>query len=339
MRSGFCTVPLPPLPSKPSQKIVSAAPQADTGGTAVMVTGITHASDEVRPGDLFAALPGSRAHGSTYVPAAAAAGAVAVFTDAAGAPAAAEAGLPAIVVPDARAALGPACERHDAWIIYDAAMERIRFDGKGPSHPAGRDDLAPRTITVGSASKELRLIGWRVGWVTGPAAILADIALVGLTNVVCQVGLAQGAVAAALDAPDPVGLTLIPPQRSWARVSLTRRGEPGVAEAEGHDRLFHVVAVPVAGRDRFVPFRAGDRADDADRPFDACAEAARARKQKPELRPLGRRRFRYGASHREPAWLKSGASNSSSSWTVRIMRAGSARPPFRRATFSIPEGA
>jgi aspartate/methionine/tyrosine aminotransferase len=100
------------------------------------------------------------------------------------------------------AALAVACERHDAWLIYDAAMERIRFDGKGPSHPAARDDLAPRTITVGSASKELRMIGWRVGWVTAPAAILADIRMVGMANVVCQVGLAQDAVAAALDAPD-----------------------------------------------------------------------------------------------------------------------------------------
>jgi aspartate/methionine/tyrosine aminotransferase len=100
------------------------------------------------------------------------------------------------------AALAPACERHDAWLIYDAAMERIRFDGRPPSHPAGHDGLFARTITVGSASKELRLIGWRVGWVTGPAPILADIRLVGMTNVVCQVGLAQRAVAAALAAPD-----------------------------------------------------------------------------------------------------------------------------------------
>ncbi len=100
------------------------------------------------------------------------------------------------------AALAGACERHDAWLIYDAAMERIRFDGLGPSHPAARDDLAGRVITVGSAAKEARMIGWRVGWVTGPAPILADIRLVGMANVVCQVGIAQQAVAAALDAPD-----------------------------------------------------------------------------------------------------------------------------------------
>ena len=96
---------------------------------------------------------------------------------------------------------GPVRE-HGAWILYDAAMERIRFDDHPPVHPASHPDLAERVITVGSASKELRMIGWRVGWVVAPAGILGDIALVGMTNVVCQVGLAQGAVAAALTAPD-----------------------------------------------------------------------------------------------------------------------------------------
>jgi UDP-N-acetylmuramoyl-L-alanyl-D-glutamate--2,6-diaminopimelate ligase len=70
------------------------------------VSGVTHASDGVRPGDLYAALPGSRRHGAEFVPAAAAAGAVAVLTDPAGAPAAAAAGLPALVVPAPRDVLG-----------------------------------------------------------------------------------------------------------------------------------------------------------------------------------------------------------------------------------------
>jgi aspartate/methionine/tyrosine aminotransferase len=98
-------------------------------------------------------------------------------------------------------ALAAALENHPAWLIYDAAMERIRFDGRPPSHPAAHPGLAGRTITVGSASKELRMIGWRVGWVVGPAPVLADVNLVGLTNVVCQVGIAQAAVAAALADP------------------------------------------------------------------------------------------------------------------------------------------
>jgi aspartate/methionine/tyrosine aminotransferase len=99
-------------------------------------------------------------------------------------------------------ALGPALAPTDAWVIYDAAMERIRFDDQPPSHPARHPHLADRTITVGSASKELRMIGWRVGWVVGPAGIVSDVGLVGLTNVVCQVGIAQQAVAAALTAAD-----------------------------------------------------------------------------------------------------------------------------------------
>ncbi|GAB3448441.1 pyridoxal phosphate-dependent aminotransferase [Actinophytocola sediminis] len=99
------------------------------------------------------------------------------------------------------AALAPAVAEHDCWVLYDAAMERIRFTGH-PEHPARHPDLAGRTITVGSATKELRMIGWRVGWVVGPTPIMADVHLVGLTNVVCQVGIAQQAVADALSAPD-----------------------------------------------------------------------------------------------------------------------------------------
>src|ERR1700734_1966989 len=109
---------------------------------------------------------------------------------------------PGLVLGDSHwSALAAALENHPAWLIYDAAMERIRFDGRPPSHPAAHPGLSGRTITVGSASKELRMIGWRVGWVVGPAPVLADINLVGLTNVVCQVGIAQAAVAAALADP------------------------------------------------------------------------------------------------------------------------------------------
>lgn len=94
----------------------------------------------------------------------------------------------------------------DLWVVVDAAMERIRFDGVAPTSPAAfSDDAAARVITIGSASKELRMIGWRVGWVVGPTPIMRDVHTVGMTNVVCPVGIAQQAVAAALDAPDADG--------------------------------------------------------------------------------------------------------------------------------------
>ena len=46
------------------------------------------------------------------------------------------------------------------------------------------------------------MIGWRVGWVVGPADIMADVARVSISNVVCQTGIAMGAVATAINGDD-----------------------------------------------------------------------------------------------------------------------------------------
>lgn len=80
---------------------------AELIGVDASVTGVTHASGEVRPGDLYAALPGARRHGAEFAAAAAQAGAVAVLTDAAGRDLAAGVGLPMLIVAEPREALGP----------------------------------------------------------------------------------------------------------------------------------------------------------------------------------------------------------------------------------------
>ena len=76
------------------------------GADPVAVTGVTQASSTVRPGDLYAALPGSRTHGVRFAADARRAGAVAVLTDPDGETAAAGTGLPVLVVPEPRAVLG-----------------------------------------------------------------------------------------------------------------------------------------------------------------------------------------------------------------------------------------
>ncbi|HEY8475121.1 MAG TPA: UDP-N-acetylmuramoyl-L-alanyl-D-glutamate--2,6-diaminopimelate ligase [Natronosporangium sp.] len=83
------------------------------------VTGVTHASGEVRPGDLYAALPGARHHGAEFVPAAVAAGAVAVLTDR---PLDIE--VPTLVVPDPRARLGEVAAR-----VYGDPTARLSVIG------------------------------------------------------------------------------------------------------------------------------------------------------------------------------------------------------------------
>jgi aspartate/methionine/tyrosine aminotransferase len=62
--------------------------------------------------------------------------------------------------------------------------------------------MADRTITVGTVTKEQRMIGWRVGWVLGPKPIMTDISLVNISNVVCQVGIAMPGAEAALTTKD-----------------------------------------------------------------------------------------------------------------------------------------
>jgi UDP-N-acetylmuramoyl-L-alanyl-D-glutamate--2,6-diaminopimelate ligase len=95
----------------------------------VVLTGIAVGSADVEPGDVFAALPGARAHGADFVAQAAAAGAVAVLTDddgaarvrAASGPAA---DLPVVVVEDPRARLGEA----SAW-VYGWPARDVRTVG------------------------------------------------------------------------------------------------------------------------------------------------------------------------------------------------------------------
>jgi aspartate/methionine/tyrosine aminotransferase len=99
-------------------------------------------------------------------------------------------------------AVAAVCREHDLWLLYNAAMERILFDGRSLVHPAALPGMASRTIVVGSMSKEYRMIGWRTGWVAGPRDIMADVARVHLYNVVTATGIAQAAAAAALELPD-----------------------------------------------------------------------------------------------------------------------------------------
>jgi aspartate/methionine/tyrosine aminotransferase len=125
------------------------------------------------------------------------------------------------------------CAERDLRLLYNAAMERILFDGHSYVHPAALPGMAERTVTVGSVSKEYRMIGWRVGWVVGPADIVPDIAKVGIYNVVTPVGLSQPGATAALTTPDDGVAAAV---REWGR-----RRDVVVAELEG------LPVIPAAG--------------------------------------------------------------------------------------------
>ncbi len=72
----------------------------------VLITGVTLRGQDVRPGDLFAALPGATTHGARYAGDAMERGAVAVLTDAAGVVEMGTPAVPILVHPDPRSVLG-----------------------------------------------------------------------------------------------------------------------------------------------------------------------------------------------------------------------------------------
>ena len=168
------------------------------------------------------------------------------------------------------------CRTHDLLLVVDTAMERILFDGREVLDPLALDGMAERTILVGSASKELRMIGWRVGWVVAPPALVDDIGLVCISNVVCQVGIAQTAVAIALEAGDEDvavaaaewerrrdvilgeldGLPVIPPHGGWSMLLDVRAlGHTADVASERLFRLGRVAATPMTN---WGSERAGD---------------------------------------------------------------------------------
>nr|WP_035850213.1 UDP-N-acetylmuramoyl-L-alanyl-D-glutamate--2,6-diaminopimelate ligase [Kitasatospora azatica] len=81
------------------------------GGPGTLVTGITHDSRAVRPGDVYVAFAGANHHGAAFAGQAVAAGAVAVLTDRAGAEQAAGLDVPLLVVENPRAWMGALAAR------------------------------------------------------------------------------------------------------------------------------------------------------------------------------------------------------------------------------------
>jgi len=142
-------------------QVAGRGPIGQPGG----LTGITHDSRSVRPGDLYAALPGSTVHGARFCEAAAAAGAVAVLTDPAGRHSAIASGLPVFVVADPRARLGEVA----AW-IYGYPSQRLLL--------IGVTGTAGKSTTTYLLESGLRAGGYKTGLIGGVATRIGDAAAV-----------------------------------------------------------------------------------------------------------------------------------------------------------------
>ncbi|MFI6425272.1 UDP-N-acetylmuramoyl-L-alanyl-D-glutamate--2,6-diaminopimelate ligase [Promicromonospora sp. NPDC050880] len=118
--------------------------------TDAAVTCVASDNRVVRPGDLFVALPGARAHGAQFAADAVARGAAAILTDARGAEQAADLGVPVVVADDPRAILGQVA----AWVLGNPAEHLMTFGVTGTNG---------KTTTTYQLDHLLRALGWTGG--------------------------------------------------------------------------------------------------------------------------------------------------------------------------------
>lgn len=129
----------------------------------VPVTGVTLRGQDVTPGDLFAALPGSATHGARYAGEAIQRGAVAVLTDPAGVAelsGTARAAVPVLVHPEPRGVLGEV-----AATVYGHPSARL--------HVVGITGTSGKTTTSYLVESGLRAAG-RVAGLVGTIGVRID---------------------------------------------------------------------------------------------------------------------------------------------------------------------
>jgi UDP-N-acetylmuramoyl-L-alanyl-D-glutamate--2,6-diaminopimelate ligase len=152
---------------------VGAVPADGSAASDLRITGVTLRAQDVRSGDLFAALSGGSTHGARFLGDAIERGAVAVLTDAAGVAEIAEqtevsAAVPVLVHPDPRSVLGEL-----AATVYGRPSERLAVVGvTGTSGKTTTTYLIEAGLrAAGRAVGLIGTIGLRINGVDVPSAL------------------------------------------------------------------------------------------------------------------------------------------------------------------------
>jgi aminotransferase len=97
----------------------------------------------------------------------------------------------AVLSPERVGQLVQLAEEHDLIILADDIYDRFLYDGAVHTSPASLPSARHRTLTINSLSKAYAMTGWRLGWIAGPAPLIAVArrlkeAVSGPTSVIAQ---------------------------------------------------------------------------------------------------------------------------------------------------------
>lgn len=108
----------------------------------------------------------------------------------------------AAIVPEALADVIAYCQKHDIWLVYDAAYCDLVYDGRRPFSllqcPGGRG----AGIEIQTLSKSFNMAGWRIAFAAGNAEVIGALNLIQDHLNCSQFPAVQRAAAAALLGPE-----------------------------------------------------------------------------------------------------------------------------------------
>jgi N-succinyldiaminopimelate aminotransferase len=103
------------------------------------------------------------------------------------------------------AAVAAVAQRHDLVVVTDEVYEHLTFDDRAHVPIATLPGMFDRTLTISSSGKTFSLTGWKIGWATGPADLVAAV---------------EGA-------------------KNWLSYSSGAPFQPAIAHALEHESTFH----------------------------------------------------------------------------------------------------
>ncbi|SEW00449.1 pyridoxal phosphate-dependent aminotransferase [Natrinema salifodinae] len=108
-----------------------------------------------------------------------------------------------VVTEDAVERVVRAAAEHGAYVLADEVYRELTYD-ETPPRVASVTDRDERVLSIGSFSKAYAMTGWRVGWLSGPAELVTQIAKIHESTTSCVNTPAQYAALEALTGPqDP----------------------------------------------------------------------------------------------------------------------------------------
>lgn len=78
-----------------------------------------------------------------------------------------------VLTDDDLAEIARLCVTHDVVAVTDEVYEHLLFDGRTHRPLATFDGMAERTLRISGAAKTFNCTGWKVGWISGPAELVA----------------------------------------------------------------------------------------------------------------------------------------------------------------------